>query len=108
MHPASSFAAIYDFSYPEFKGYFSGVRDITFDTEECSLSFSVPSGKYLGVFTPKDGPTQNLFVLPEMGISFLDVIPAIRTKFHSTDTLGPSSRPIWASGYYEGVIVISL
>ena len=35
-------------------------------------------------------------------------IRSIRTKFHSTDTLGPSSRPIWASGYYEGVIVISL
>lgn len=95
------------FAYPEFKGYFSGVRDVEFETGEGALSLGVPEGKWLGVYTPVDGRTLNLYVLPQTGLGVFDVIPAVRTKFHSTDELGQHSRPAWASGMYSGSIILN-
>ena len=80
--------------YPEFKGYFRGVRWATFETTVVPLPFvlGVNSGDfYLGLFKPSDG-VNGLLDFPDVGISVLDVIPAMRNKFHTTDEIGPQSK----------------
>jgi hypothetical protein len=47
---------------------------------------------FLGLFKPKDG-VNGLLDLPDIGLAFLDVIPAMRNKFHTTDEIGPQSKP---------------
>ncbi len=91
------------FIYPEFKGYFRNWQWAEFKTEEgLILVNNNNSTKYLGVYTPRDGRDKLLYTLPQSGISFLDVIPAVRNKVNATDLLGPSSQAVDASGIYKG------
>ena len=82
--------------FPEFKGYFSGVRWARFETTTGPFTIS-PNGAYLGLFKPSDG-VNGLLDFPNVGISVLDVIPAMRNKFHTTDEIGPQSKPKNMSG----------
>ena len=82
--------------FPEFKGYFSGVRWARFETTTGPFTIS-PNGAYLGLFKPSDG-VNGLLDFPNVGISILDVIPAMRNKFHTTDEIGPQSKPKNMSG----------
>ena len=77
-------------NYPEFKGYFKDVRWARFETAGGSFIIS-PNGAYLGLFKPSDG-VNGLLDFPDVGISVLDVIPAMRNKFHTTDEIGPQSK----------------
>lgn len=85
------------FSYPEFKGYFSGVDWMQFDTDEGRILLKNRSnGQYVGVYQPRDGRDQLLYELPASGISLLRVIPPVRNKVNTTDLTGPSAQPFWA------------
>jgi len=53
---------------------------------------------------PRDG-VDGLLDLPDVGLGFLDVIPAMRNKFHSTDQLGPQSRPPTVEGGHGRTLV---
>lgn len=94
--------------YPEFKGYFRDWRWASFDTAAGRLSvFNKEPGSYLGVFKPKDG-VNGLLDLPDIGIAFLDVIPAMRNKFHTTDEIGPQSQPRHVAGLIKRTLVFKV
>lgn len=91
-------------TYPEFKGYFRDWRWASFDTSDGWVVVETEArNSFLGIYKPKDGK-DGLLDLPELGIALLDVIPAMRNKFHTTDELGPQSQPRQVSGIKRGVI----
>jgi hypothetical protein len=90
---------------PEFKGFFRNWRWATFDTTEGKFAVATAQPEsYLGVYTPKDGPVGPLLALPQTGLSVLDVIPAMRTKFLSQERMGPQSAQKQVSGEHSGEI----
>jgi len=90
--------------YPEFKGYFRDWQWATFDTTAGKVTVSTDSDhSFLGIYKPKDG-TDGLLDLPQIGIAFLEVIPAMRNKFHTTDEIGPQSKPKEVSGGKRGTL----
>jgi len=90
--------------YPEFKGYFRDVRWVDFVTANgVTRLSSVPSSSYLGLFKPRDG-VDGLLDFPDVGIAVLDVIPAMRNKFHTTDEIGPQSKAKQVSGTVKRTI----
>lgn len=78
--------------YPEFKGYFSNVSWMKFNTTEGQIGVE-GLGLKVGVYTPRDGRDHILYNLPETGISVLKAIPAVRNKVNTTDLNGPSAQP---------------
>jgi hypothetical protein len=95
-------------SYPEFKGYFADVfwaRLLTNTQGTLHLVFD-SDNTYLRLFTQADGygkyanmefpPTTSSNSGP--GISFLQGIPAIGTKWHVPSDLGPQSQPYSLNG----------
>ena len=85
------------FEYPEFKGYFAGVRWMQLTTTEGKVGIETLDGK-IGIYTPRDGRDHILYTLPETGISILKAIPAVRNKVNTTDLNGPSAQPYWSKG----------
>lgn len=93
------------FVYPEFKGYFRDWMWATLTTAEGEITVQNGSGgKFLGVFTPRDGRDAQLFTWPQTGLAFLDVIPAMRNKVNATDLIGPSSQPQRVQGERGGTV----
>ena len=80
------------FEYPAFKGYFSNVSWMKFNTTEGQFGIEGLNLK-VGVYTPRDGRDHLLYTLPETGIAILNVIPAVRNKVNTTDLNGPSAQP---------------
>jgi hypothetical protein len=94
------------FIYPEFKGYFRDWQWAVFSTTEGDIAIGNEGGTpYLGVYTPRDGRDALLYTLPETGISFLDVIPAVRNKVNNTDLIGPSSQAAKVAGIQHGSVM---
>lgn len=94
------------FDYPEFKGFFSNVSWMQLITADGAIGIINPGPKkYVGVYTPEDGIDNFLFQLPSLGISILDVIPAIRNKVDYSDLNGPSAQPYYADGIYGGTVI---
>jgi len=90
--------------YPEFKGYFRDWQWADLQTADGSIIISTENkSSFLGLYQPKDGK-DGLLDLPQIGIAFLDVIPAMRNKFHTTDEIGPQSKPRQVSGIKHGII----
>ncbi len=92
-------------AYPEFKGYFRDWQWITLETSDGPITIDRDIGApYLGLFAPRDGdPPMQAF--PETGLAFLDVIPAIGTKFDSPDDMGPQSETPHISGLKTGTVI---
>lgn len=84
-----------DYIYPEFKGYFSNFYWARLETAR--QPFMVVCGNedvFLRLFTPGD-PSRAYNTAPPFpagNISFMQGIPAIGTKFHKAEDLGPSGR----------------
>ena len=90
---------------PEFKGYFRDWRWATFDTSEGKFTVSTAETEsYLGIYHPNDGPVGPLLALPETGLTFLDVIPAMRDKFLTQERMGPQSAERSVSGGQKGEV----
>ena len=90
--------------FPEFKGYFGEFRWARFDASDGPFTIATGNARsYLGLLKPKDG-VNGLLDLPEVGIAVLDVIPAMRNKFHTTDEIGPQSKVRQVSGVVKGSI----
>jgi hypothetical protein len=90
--------------FPEFKGYFGEFRWARFDTSDGPFTIATGNAhSYLGLLKPKDG-VNGLLDLPNVGIAVLDVIPAMRNKFHTTDEIGPQSKARQVSGVVKGSI----
>ena len=90
---------------PEFKGYFRDWRWATFDISEGKFTISTSAKEsYLGIYKPNDGPVGALLALPETGLAFLDVIPAMRDKFLTQERMGPQSAEKIVSGEDKGEV----
>ncbi len=90
------------FIYPEFKGYFANVQWMKINTNEGVINIiNRTPENYAGVYQPRDGRDEILYVLPYTGISMMKVIPPVRNKVNTTDLAGPSSQPFWADGAYK-------
>jgi hypothetical protein len=96
-----------DWIYPEFKGFFAGVRWLQLDTAEGPITIlnnnAVP---FVQVLTP-DFPPANLVgkaiaPVPDCGLGFLDFIPPIGSKFKEARFGGPEGQPNVAHGEYSG------
>jgi hypothetical protein len=86
------------FTYSEFKGYFRDWQWVQLETTEGTISIENASGvPFLGLYAPRDG-VPSMLAFPDTGIAFLEVIPAIGTKFDSPDQLGPQSQTPHVSG----------
>jgi len=100
------------FTYPLFKGFYSGVRWLQFNTSEGPITAMVDQHQdspiYVQVFTPKTPPPnlvgQTSVPFPHAGISFLNAIPAIGSKFGGPKSSGPMGQPAIAKGEYQGHI----
>jgi hypothetical protein len=91
--------------YPEFKGYFRDWRRLELDLTDGRLVVQNLSGvPFFGLGKPRDG-VKGLLDLPDAGLSFLEIIPAMRNKFHTTDQLGPQSLTPTARGAYAGSLL---
>jgi hypothetical protein len=97
-------SVVYSFD-PEFKGYFRDWHWATFDTSEGKFTVTTTAtGSYLGIYKPNDGPVGPLLALPETGLAFLDVIPAMRDKFLTQERMGPQSAERSVSGEHKGEV----
>jgi hypothetical protein len=92
------------YAYPEFNGYFRDWRWVSLETNAGRLTVE-SSGliPFFGLGKPRDG-VNGLLDLPDVGLSFLDVVPAMRNKFHTTDQLGPQSLTPTGKRAYQGTL----
>lgn len=92
------------YHYPEFTGYFRDWRWARIGTPDGPFSlFALNAGSYLGLLKPSDGRA-GLYSLPDVGLAVLDVIPAMRNKFHLAEETGPSGQPAEVSGTHRGAV----
>jgi len=97
-------SVIYSFD-PDFKGYFRDWLWATIDTTAGKFTVSTPAtDSYLGIYHPNDGPEGPLLALPHTGLTFLEVIPAMRTKFLLQERMGPQSAEKVVSGEHQGEV----
>ncbi|AOS44218.1 Beta-galactosidase [Lacunisphaera limnophila] len=95
-------------AYPEFKGCFRDWRWLSLLTPEGWLQVTNLSGvPFFGLGRPRDG-VNGLYAMPDLGLSFLEVIPAMRNKFHSPEQLGPQSRTREVAGIHRGSLLFRL
>jgi hypothetical protein len=63
---------------------------------------------YVQIFTPKTPPSnevgQAYAPFPNAGVSFLNAIPAVGSKFVGPRSSGPMGQPAVANGEYQGHI----
>ncbi|HYP17399.1 MAG TPA: glycoside hydrolase family 2 TIM barrel-domain containing protein [Opitutus sp.] len=101
------------FEYPEFKGFFSGVRWLALETSGGTLTV-VPRAEnlYVQVMTPDLPPAdmqmRTAIAMPEAGLGFLHVIPAIGTKFSQAEQMGPQGQTPEAHDEYRGAFSLRL
>ncbi|ACB74568.1 glycoside hydrolase family 2 sugar binding [Opitutus terrae PB90-1] len=95
------------FEYPEFKGFFSGVRWLTLDTTAGSLTI-VPQtpGLFVQVMRPDLPPVElqakTALALPDADLGVLHAIPAIGTKFSRPEEMGPQGQTPEVQPEYRG------
>ncbi|MCA9241268.1 MAG: hypothetical protein KDA37_13755, partial [Planctomycetales bacterium] len=96
--------------YPEFRGFFAGVRWMTLDLSDGSKITLVPEdpGLYVQRLTPTPPPRalrmHTAVDFPDGDLSVLNVIPAIGTKFIAAPKLGPQGQPATLDGKYGGAL----
>jgi hypothetical protein len=96
------------YAYPEFKGYFDTWRWLTLSTDSERVTVqNIGAVPFFGLYQPKGG-VNPVLELPDVGWSFLHVIPAIGTKFDTPDKLGPQSQPRVLRGVQRGELRFDL
>ncbi len=95
--------------YPVSAGYFADFSWLVLDTEEGKITILTANNNlYLRLFSQKnrDEPRHTKMIWPEGDISFLHAIPAIGTKFHKAEKLGPQSKKFSANGAYSATLYL--
>lgn len=93
------------FRYPEFEGFFAGVRWARFDTAAGPLTIvSSQPELFLRVGTSRISHPNTTVDFPAGDLSFLHAIPAMGSKFKTTDASGPSALPAKATGRHTGTL----
>ena len=112
-----------EWAYPEFKGYYAGVRWMELRTTDGPIRVTVDDpAVYVQVLRadfagdpqstpPATGPAKGKSLsanawapFPDAGFSVLHGIPAIGNKFNAAGQLGPKSQPNVAAGEYRGTV----
>lgn len=94
-------------NYPEFQGYFGGLRWARLQTKAGSFTVHSASPEvYLRVGTPRIDHVMTTVDFPAGDLSFLHAIPAIGSKFITAAHSGPSGMPTKASGPYRGRLTL--
>jgi hypothetical protein len=92
--------------YPEFQGYFAGLRWARLDTTAGPVTVTSASPAiFLRVGTPRITHPTTTIDFPAGDLSFLHAIPAIGSKSKPAEQAGPQSQWAKASGHYEGSLV---
>lgn len=95
--------------YPEFQGYFAGLRWARFNTDAGAWLVSDTSDQtYLRIGTPQLGHGNTSPEFPAGDISFMRAIPAMGSKFVTPENTGPASQPAEATGTYSGSLLFSV
>lgn len=96
-------------TYPEFKGWFSGWQWMAFTTTEGRFAFLNGGGQpYVGVYSPRDGKNNPVLALPRLGLGAYQAITGIGTKGSLPSNLGPQGQPQDITGPVKGSLVIRL
>jgi hypothetical protein len=105
------------FEYPEFKGYYAGVRWAQLQTAEGPLTVLIDQGNgapgdgavpplYLQVLTPRMPAAQNALRsgvnIGQAGLAVLHAIPPIGNKFDYANVTGPQAQRAVGNGEYQG------
>lgn len=94
--------------YPEFQGFYSGLRWAALETPAGRLTVASASPDiYLRVGTPRISHENTTIVFPAGDLSFLHAIPAMGSKGHPPEHSGPAGQPAKASGDYHGTIIFT-
>lgn len=94
------------FRYPEFEGFFAGVRWARLDTVAGPLGIvSNNPGAYLRVGTPRLSHPSTAVDFPAGDFSYLHAIPGMGSKFKTPEVSGPGAAAAIASGTYQGTLV---
>lgn len=99
-----------EWTYPEFRGIFAGVRWMTLDLSNGAKITVVPEDPAIYVqrlvptMPPPSLQADTAVNLPDGNLSLLHAIPPIGTKFFAASHLGPQSQPATLDGTYSGVI----
>jgi len=89
--------------YPEFQGYFAGLRWARFETAAGPFTVrSASPGLYLRVGTPRISHPFTTPDFPAGEISFLGAISPMGSKFRTPRDTGPASQWTEAAGGYDG------
>ena len=98
-----------DWIYPEFSGYFSGVRWLRLTTTEGVITLVIPDeNKFVRVGTPVF-PDQKLMAkmmatFPPGNLAVLGDLPPIGNKFSAADKTGPQATTPPVSQPYRGTV----
>jgi hypothetical protein len=94
------------YAYPEFKGFFHDWHWLSLETTGGRLTVENIDGALpffaLGKITVGH---QDLAEWPDMGLAFLDAIPAMGSKFNYPEVYGPQSQPVKVSGTKRGSVI---
>jgi hypothetical protein len=90
-------------NFPEFKGYFAGMRWLRLETEEGPLTFATDTPDlFFRVGTQKPNHPEVSPNFPAGELSFLHAIPPIGSKFKASWLIGPQSAWTKGGGVREG------
>lgn len=94
---------------PKFKGYYANVRWLQWQTTEGPITAVVGQDdlavQVLTLKFPTTRQSKNVTMpFPNAGLSFLNAIPAMGSKFIKAVDTGPHSQPAIASGPYSGTV----
>ena len=100
------------FDYPLFKGFYAGVRWLQLNTSQGPITAMVDQNRdspmYVQILVPKTPPSnlagQTSVPFPSAGVSFLNAIPAVGSKFGSPLSTGSMGQLAIAKGEYKGHI----
>ncbi len=99
--------------YPEFKGYHANMYVYELSTNQGALTaYTATPDLFFRLYTPEKAPqtNDNLNIpFPVGDLSFLYKIPAIGTKFHAAQDMGPSSwnnKPLGHNGDRNDPIIL--
>ena len=98
----------YSWGYPEFQGFFSGLRWANVETPVGRVTVASASPEiYLRVGTPRISYGYTCTAFPSGNLSFLNAIPAVGSKFDPPERSGPAGLPTTANGNYRGSLTFT-
>ncbi|MBI5771167.1 MAG: beta-galactosidase [Verrucomicrobia bacterium] len=94
------------FVYPEFEGYFAGVRWSRLATAAGPILLSgLGHDAFVRVGTPRISHPNTMADFPAGDLSFVHAIPPMGSKFKTPAESGPSAQFAKATGRYDGTVV---